>query len=548
MSSPETNIDAQTSNSTMSEHTEHERVVEHNASASDELTDVSPESDHAGHEPDQTELRRSAREKKLALKAKENKIVVLSQFLIGTIDEQSSKIEDFLENANDISDEDVESFLAIVDSSKQSVFATSDEIEQLSENKLDRKTQTIVDQFLADVQLEHDHWNQRNEEDEELKEAERKAEEAKRELEIQMQQIELRMAARRERMQRKLNRTTGGTTENIGRPPAPLQTSEGSILTASAELSRPTQQITQTQALELSNLRQPQEPRPALKTSAASVSNISGSGSLNTASRELSTDWRPAREPQPDWRPAREPQTDWRPAREPQTDWREPQAANIAHDITEHMHISLLAPPEPSIFKGDPLEYADWRISFNSLIDSKRGTPIEKLHRLMKYVDGDAKEAISGYFKLQTTDAYQEALQTLHDEFGREDMIENSFRDRLEEWPKIANRDQDALKKYSYFLRQCLAAQRTIPKLQVLDDKRENKKFIKALPGWLANRWIYYVAEQEEKGGFPPFSRYATFVAHEARVSNHNLREAEDNKPSTKAATKKEKAYSQSPN
>ena len=214
------------------------------------------------------------------------------------------------------------------------------------------------------------------------------------------------------------------------------------------------------------------------------------------------------------------------------------QASNLAHEITEHMHISLLAPPEPSVFTGDPLEYADWRVAFDSLIDSKRGSAIEKLHRLRKYVEGDAKEAISGYFKLQTADAYKEALNTLEEEFGREDMIENSFRDKLEEWPKIANKDNGALKRYSYFLRQCVTAQRAIPKLQVLDDKRENKKFIKALPSWITNRWTYYVTEQEEKGRFPPFSKYAEFIAHEARVSTNNLRDLDDAQPTSRQRPK----------
>ena len=123
------------------------------------------------------------------------------------------------------------------------------------------------------------------------------------------------------------------------------------------------------------------------------------------------------------------------------------------------MHISLVAPPEPSIFTGDLIQYADWRVAFDSLIDSKSGSPIEKLHQLKKYVEGEAKEAISGYFRLQTTSAYEDALKTLHEEFGRDDLVEDSFRDKLEQYPKIQSKDQVSLKKYSYFLKRCLAAQ-----------------------------------------------------------------------------------------
>lgn len=79
----------------------------------------------------------------------------------------------------------------------------------------------------------------------------------------------------------------------------------------------------------------------------------------------------------------------------------------------------------------------------------------------------NAKEAISGYFSLQSSDDYKEALQILQ-EFGRKDMIENSSRDKREGLEKSPNKDNDALKKHSYFLKQCLAAQRAIPKPQVL--------------------------------------------------------------------------------
>ncbi|XP_067949642.1 uncharacterized protein [Watersipora subatra] len=331
--------------------------------------------------------------------------------------------------------------------------------------------------------------------DEELKEAEQAVEEAKKKLQEEMEELETRMAARRERLQERYKILNTEQTTLTGQ-----NSSQNSPPVIAAPPTRFTDPAQATQST---------SPQAVLQQHPTWPKKMSDSFTRNTIPDCFDADSRQST----------------------QGDY---QASHLAQEITEHMHVSLLAPAEPNVFSGDPLEYADWRVAFDSLIDSERGSPIEKLHRLKKYVSGNAKEAICGYFRLQTKGAYEEALATLHEEFGREDLVENSFRDKLESWPRIANKDHDALKKYSYFLKQCLAAQRVMPNLQALNDKRENKKYIKVLPAWLVNRWTYYVTDKEEKKGFPPFSKYVEFISHEARVSSNNLRDTEDAQPHPK--------------
>ena len=211
----------------------------------------------------------------------------------------------------------------------------------------------------------------------------------------------------------------------------------------------------------------------------------------------------------------------------------------IAETITAALSYSRLPFPEPIVFSGDPLQYADWKVAFNGLIGNKLCTPLEKLHLLRKYVSGEAKESVSGYFKLQSADAYSQALATLEKEFGNEDLVEDGFRDKLEQWPKIDGKNGKALQKYGYFLNQCQAAMQSIQGLSVLNDKRENKKYIKVLPDWLANRWVRHVTKAQERTGcFPPFSKYAEFINHEAKVSCNSLRDAAS-KSSQSSSTRK---------
>lgn len=203
-------------------------------------------------------------------------------------------------------------------------------------------------------------------------------------------------------------------------------------------------------------------------------------------------------------------------------------AKTMAQSLLEAMSLSRLPPPEPTVFHGDPLQYADWKVAFSGLIGNKPCSSLEKLHLLKRYVAGEARESIGGYFQLQSANAYSEALATLEREFGNEEAIEDRFRDRLEQWPKIAGEDSHSLKLYGYFLNQCTSAMACIPGLRVLNDKRENKKFIRALPDWLSTRWIRQVTKAKEQSGcFPKFNKYAEFVNHEVKVACSTLHEVQ---------------------
>ena len=120
----------------------------------------------------------------------------------------------------------------------------------------------------------------------------------------------------------------------------------------------------------------------------------------------------------------------------------------LAEAITESMHsvvnASRLPPPEPFEFSGDPLKYSDWKVAFDALIDKRNCTSLEKLHYLKRYVSGTAKEAIDGYFLLQSDQAYEQAKQTLQARFGDPFVIADKFRDKIEQWPKITAKMQQA--------------------------------------------------------------------------------------------------------
>ena len=80
--------------------------------------------------------------------------------------------------------------------------------------------------------------------------------------------------------------------------------------------------------------------------------------------------------------------------------------AELVKVLADAVNANRIPIPEPSVFSGDPLIYNDWRLSFETLIDQKNIQENEKIYYLRRYVDGDAKKAIDGYFLLSTASAY----------------------------------------------------------------------------------------------------------------------------------------------
>lgn len=152
-------------------------------------------------------LRKPTRERKLALKARENKVLALTQRLIKAVHKRLEH-EDFLDRADTLPDEKVDGFMLLLDTCMNSVADIFEQIKTLAENKVSKSTQTLFNQFNTETQHSQAHYCQRKEENEELIEAERALEDAKIKLEQDMQQLEARMAARYTRLQQKLDRTT----------------------------------------------------------------------------------------------------------------------------------------------------------------------------------------------------------------------------------------------------------------------------------------------------------------------------------------------------
>ena len=188
--------------------------------------------------------------------------------------------------------------------------------------------------------------------------------------------------------------------------------------------------------------------------------------------------------------------------------------------LSDQLLLSRFPAPEPGVFSGDPLHCPSWKSAFHALIESRVFLPSERIHYLKRYLAGTAKETIESYFLLMTDDAYEDAKLLLDERFGDPFVIAYSFRNKLDRWPKIASRDETAMRKFADFLKQCTTAMGYTRSLDVLNDDRENRKLLCKLPDWLVNGWARYVYNWKTGNGcFPPFAEFASFVSREADIA-----------------------------
>ena len=194
---------------------------------------------------------------------------------------------------------------------------------------------------------------------------------------------------------------------------------------------------------------------------------------------------------------------------------------DVFQTFAQQAYLNRLPVPEPSVFMGDPLMYAEWKHSFQVLIEGKGIPPLDKIHYLKMYVGGAAKECLEGFFLYSSPNGYDEARKVLEERFGNDVIVSNAFRDKLEQWPKISNRDNVGLRKYADFLRQCNAAMRSIEGLDILNDRRENQKMLRALPTQVVGIWgrkVHTFSSPEHR--YPPFSDFVDFIVNEAEIAN----------------------------
>ncbi|XP_026073081.1 uncharacterized protein LOC113052853 [Carassius auratus] len=196
------------------------------------------------------------------------------------------------------------------------------------------------------------------------------------------------------------------------------------------------------------------------------------------------------------------------------------ESVSLAQAIASSLSMNRLPVPEPTTFRGDPLQFTDWKMSFIALIDRKPLPPSEKMFYLKNYLAGEARKAVEGFFYRDSESAYNGAWKVLQDRYGNPFIIQKAFRDKLMRWPKINTNDPLALQEFADFLQGCTEAMPHVKGLAILNDCEENHKLLRKLPEWIVRKWSRVVVEElDTSRSYPDLACFTNFLSKEARIA-----------------------------
>ena len=205
----------------------------------------------------------------------------------------------------------------------------------------------------------------------------------------------------------------------------------------------------------------------------------------------------------------------------------------------------------PKVFDGNPLKFREWEVDFNVFIDGQGITGEERLRYLRNYVEGEAKECISGQLWLNTEAAYDDARQRLRERFGKTFDIARHIRNELSNWKPIPKgvSGHKAFIKYSDYLRHCMHAMHDIKDLHVLNDSYENEKLAQKLPPYTQRKWANIVlTTKKAEMRYPTFREFAQFVESEAELLSEPIYQQIDISTTTGKSQTKALAHARIPN
>lgn len=171
--------------------------------------------------------------------------------------------------------------------------------------------------------------------------------------------------------------------------------------------------------------------------------------------------------------------------------------------------------------------YWAWKTSFQSIIDELALTPREELDVLVKWLGPASKEQakrIRAIHSHNSAAGLNMVWQRLEETYGTSEAVEHSLLKRIEDFPRILNRDNVRLRELGDLLLELEYAKEGgyLPGLAYLDTSRGVNPILEKLPFSLQEKWISQGSKYKEYHHvpYPPFTFFSQFVRSEAKTRN----------------------------
>lgn len=164
-------------------------------------------------------------------------------------------------------------------------------------------------------------------------------------------------------------------------------------------------------------------------------------------------------------------------------------------DMAKYLARKELVSTGLSHFDDCPESYRAWRSSFYNTIKDLDLTASEQLDLLSKWLGRESAGYVKHLRAVCTGNpkaALQMTWERLDECYGAPEVIESALFKRLDNFPKISNRDNHKLRELGDLLMELLSAKQDgyLPGLAYLDTARGIKPIVEKLPHNLQERWV----------------------------------------------------------
>ncbi|XP_060761029.1 uncharacterized protein LOC132870982 [Neoarius graeffei] len=196
-------------------------------------------------------------------------------------------------------------------------------------------------------------------------------------------------------------------------------------------------------------------------------------------------------------------------------------------DLARYLARSQLVSSGLTRFDDKPGNYLSWKSSFLNTIDSLDLTAGEEMDLLIRWL---GPESAAHARRIRSVNVRDQAAglwlvwERLEEMYGSPEAIEGALFTKLDQFPKISNKEHHKLRELSDLLLEIHSAKREgyLPGLSYLNTARGINPIVEKLPYTLQDKWVMEGSryKQEFRVPYPPFEFFLQFVHRQAKARN----------------------------
>ena len=203
-------------------------------------------------------------------------------------------------------------------------------------------------------------------------------------------------------------------------------------------------------------------------------------------------------------------------------------SSNLVSDFGKFLLKKDLLLSRLSVFTEKPENYMVWKNSFKSIMAELCATAFEELDLLVKWLGSESSNQIMNIRASHANNpnlGLKMAWERLDNKFGSPEMVDESLKKKLHNFPKLSNKDSKKLYDLADLVSE-IEALKQDPKystiLSYYDASSGVIPIVNKLPYNLREKWVTRASnyKQNHNVAFPPFSLFCSFVRDMSKIRN----------------------------